>query len=114
MNGSAPNWLVVGFQVFEKILRPSLENHDEACWLVETAIRTRITSTSRPAASVMTWKVRSPSGLRSDKVGVDPAGMAGSTFVAVLTGASRSDQDASRCSRTDLAELRRRLLVDVG
>src|ERR1700722_11834505 len=98
MNGSAPNWLAVGFQVFEKILKPSAENHDVACWLVETAIRTRITSTSRPAASVMTWKLRSPSGLRSDKVGVDPAGMAGSTLVTVLTEASRSGQDSSRQS----------------
>ena len=98
MKGSAPNWLAVGFQVFEKILKPSAENHDVACWLVETAIRTRITSTSRPAASVMTWKLRSPSGLRSDKVGVDPAGVAGSTFVTVLTEASRSGQDSSRRS----------------
>jgi hypothetical protein len=46
----------------------------------------------------MTWKLRSPSGLRSDKVRVDPAGLAGSTFVTVLTEASRSDQDSSRRS----------------
>ena len=67
MKGSAPNWLAVGFQVLEKILMPSVENHEEACWLVETAIRTRITSTSRPAASARAWKLMSPSGRRSDK-----------------------------------------------
>jgi hypothetical protein len=62
MNARAPNWLFAGFQVLEKIFRPSAENHDEACWLVEIAIRTRITSTSRPATSAMTPKTRSPSG----------------------------------------------------
>src|ERR1035441_1778292 len=87
MKASAPNWLVVGFQVVEKIFRPSALNHDEACWLVETAIRTRITSTSRPDASATTWKARSPSGRRSDKGWVDPVGPAGSTFVTVLTAA---------------------------
>ena len=51
--------------MLEKIFTPSEENHDAACWLVETAIRTRITSTRRPAASVMAWKLRSPSGRRS-------------------------------------------------
>ena len=35
MKASAPNWLVAGFQVLEKTFRPSAENHDEACWLVE-------------------------------------------------------------------------------
>ena len=65
MKASAPNWLFAGFQVFEKIFRPSVVNHDEACWLVETAIRTRITSTSRPEASARIWKPRSPSGRRS-------------------------------------------------
>ena len=62
MKASAPNWLFAGFQVVEKIFQPWLENHEEACWPVEIAIRTRITSTSRPAASAMTWKLRSPSG----------------------------------------------------
>src|SRR5450755_1291129 len=99
MKASAPNWLVAGFQVLEKIFRPSVLNHDEACLLVEKAIRTRMTSTSRPDASAMTWKVRSPSGRRSDKGRVDPAGTAGSTFVVLLTVTSQSDRDASRCSR---------------
>jgi hypothetical protein len=77
MKGSAPNWLVEGFQVLEKIpLMPSVVNHDEACWLVETAIRTRITSTSRPATNVMTWKLRSPSGRFPDNAPPDPAGTA--------------------------------------
>ena len=44
----------------EKIFRPWVLNHDEACWLVETAIRTRITRTSRPAPSASHWKLRSP------------------------------------------------------
>ena len=64
MKASAPNWLVAGSQLFVKIFRPSAENHDAACWLVETAIRTRITSTSRPEASARIWKPRSPSGRR--------------------------------------------------
>src|SRR3984957_10858156 len=117
MNGSAPNWLAEGFQVLEKILTPSVENHEAACWLVETAIRTRITSTSRPAASAMAWKLMSPNGRRSDKARADPAGPAGSAFVAVLTGASRSDQWAPWCSPQsggDLAELRLGHLVDAG
>src|ERR1039457_3947128 len=117
MKGSAPNWFAAGFQLFEKIFRPWLLNHDEACWLVETAIRTRITSTSRPDASATTWKARSPSGRRSDKGWVDPAGPAGSTFVTVLTAAGRSDPCASRCSRqsrADLAYMRLGHLVDLG
>src|SRR6266568_781381 len=116
MKASAPNWLAAGFQVFEKIFRPSAENHDEACWLVETAIRTRITSTSRPAASARTWKLRSPSGRRSDRAPADPAGTAGSAFVTVLTAASRSDPRAYWCSPSgaDLAELRLGLLVQAG
>src|SRR5882762_3702105 len=117
MKGSAPNWLFEGFQVLEKILMPSLENHEEACWLVETAIRTRITSTSRPAASATAWKVMSPSGRRSDNWRADPAGPAGSAFVTVLTVASPSDQCAPWCSPLsggDLAELRLGLLVDAG
>src|ERR1035438_5622481 len=117
MKASAPNWLVVVFQVVEKIFRPSALNHDEACSLVETAIKTRITSTSRPDASATTWKARSPSAGRSDKGWVDPAGPAGSTFVTVLTAAGRSDPRASRCSRqsrADLAYLRLGHLVDLG
>ena len=67
MKASAPNWLAAGFQLLVKIFKPSVLNHDEACWLVETAIRTRITSTSRPHASARIWKPRSPSGRRSDR-----------------------------------------------
>ena len=77
MKASAPNWLVAGFQVVPKIPRPSALNHGAACWVVENAIRTRITSTSSPAASVMAWKVRSPSGRRSDRGRAGPAGVAG-------------------------------------
>src|ERR1019366_1244149 len=116
MKGSAPNWFAAGFQLFEKIFRPSVLNHDEACWLVETAIRTRITSTSRPAASARTWKPRSPSGRRSDRARADPAGPAGSACATVLTATNRSHPPASQCSHlhTDLAELCLGLLVDVG
>src|SRR5216683_609164 len=116
MKASAPNWLAAGFQLFEKIFRPSALNHDEACWLVETAIRTRITSTSRPAASARTWKPRSPSGRRSDRAPADPAGPAGSARATVLTATSRSDPPASQWSHlhADLAELRLGHLVDVG
>src|SRR5580692_5436206 len=85
MKASAPKWLVAGSQLFEKIFRPSVLNHDEACWLVETAIRTRITSTSRPAASVRTWKPRSPSGRRWDRAPADPVGTAGSACATELT-----------------------------
>ena len=88
MKASAPNWLAEGFQLFVKIFRPSVLNHDEACWLVVTAIRTRITSTSRPDASARTWKLRSPSGRRSDRARADPAGAAGSACVTVLTTSS--------------------------
>src|SRR5229473_283066 len=96
MKASAPNWLAAGFQLLAKIFRPSVLNHDEACWLVETAIRRRITSTSRPDASARTWKPRSPSGRRWDRALADPAGTAGSAFAAVLTTSSRSDLLASQ------------------
>jgi len=44
--------------------RPDIshENHPHP---VETAISTKITSTRRPADSVITWKARSPNGRRS-------------------------------------------------
>ena len=74
MKASAPNWLAAGSQLLVKIFRPSVLNHEEACWLVVTAIRTRITSTSRPEASERIWKARSPSGRRSERGPVDPAG----------------------------------------
>src|SRR5450631_3985978 len=96
MKASAPNWLAAGFQLFVKIFRPSALNHEVDCWVVATAIRTRITSTSRPAASVMIWKVRSPSGRRSDRGRADPAGLAGSALVRVLTKTGRSDPSASK------------------
>src|SRR6266852_4393995 len=117
MKASAPKCMDAGSQLVEKIpLTPSLENHDEACWVVETAIRTRITSTSRPAASARTWKPRSPSGRRSDRARADPAGPAGSARVTVLTTSSRSDLPVPPCSRlrADLAELRLGHLIDVG
>src|SRR5215468_400097 len=90
MKDSAPKWLFAVSQLFVKIFRPSEENHDAACWVVETAIRTRITSTSRPEASARIWKPRSPSGRRCDR-GADPAVPAGSAFTAVLTISNRSD-----------------------
>src|ERR1700680_4671036 len=96
MKASAPNWLAEGFQLFEKTFRPSALNHDEACWLVETAIKARITRTSRPDASARAWKPRSPSGRRSDRARADPAGPAGSTCATVLTAMSRSDLPASQ------------------
>src|SRR5580704_18571548 len=96
MKARTPNWLAPGFQLLVKILKPWAENHDEACWLVVTAIRTRITSTSRPHARARIWNVRSPSGRRWDKERVDPAGLAGSTRVIVLTTASPSDMPAPR------------------
>src|SRR5215831_18539633 len=110
MKASAPNWLFAGSQLFVKIFRPSAENHDAACWLVETAIRTRITSTSRPEASARIAKPRSPSGRCCDKVRADPAAPAGSAFTSVLMTSNRSDLRA----RADLAQLRLGLLLDVG
>src|SRR5580704_12297791 len=109
MNASAPNWLAAGSQLLVKIFKPSALNHEEACWVVETAIRTRITSTSRPAPSARAAKPRSPSGRRWTRgLPADPAGTAGSAFAAMLTTTSRSDRLVSRYppSRADLAELR--------
>src|SRR5271165_5864991 len=125
MKASAPNWLAAGFQLLVKIFQPSAVNHDEACWLVETAIRTRITSTSRPHASARIWKLRSPSGRRSAKARADPAGVVGSACVTTLTTVSRSGlASRSQCSqllaylvvtlRGDLAELRLGHRVEVG
>src|SRR6266568_4857075 len=116
MKASAPNWLAVGFHVVEKIFRPSVLNHDEACWLVETAISTRITSTSRPDASARTWKPRSPSGRRSVRAPADPAVTAGSTRVTALTTTSPADLRASQFSplHADLAQIRLGHLVDVS
>src|SRR5215831_21142167 len=127
MNASAPNWLAAGFQVFPKIPSPSVLNHSEACWLVEKAIRMRITSTSRPAASAMIWKVRSPSGRRWARGWADPAIPAGpACCVTVLTATVPSGRSAPQRSprrplhvrlpggaRADLAELRLGLLVHV-
>src|SRR6201987_4027442 len=90
MKSSSPNWLVAGSQLFVKIFRPSAENHDEACWLVETAIRTRITSTSRPEASARIWKRGPPRGRRAVSGLADRAGLAGSALTAVLTMSSQS------------------------
>src|SRR5215471_6127817 len=78
------------------------------------AIRSRITSTSRPDASVMIAKPRSPSGRRCSRGRADPAGMAGSAFVTVLTTPGPRVLPASQCSwrsypvrsgRSDLVEL---------
>src|SRR6516165_9535107 len=96
MKASAPKSLAAGFQLLVKIFQPSVENHDEACWLVETAIQTRITSTSRPDASAMIAKARSPSGRCCLRGSADPAGTAGSALVTVLTTASPSDKPAPR------------------
>src|ERR1035437_9831774 len=116
MKGSAPNWLAAGFQLFEKIFRPWLLNHDEACWLVETAIRTRITSTSRPDASARAWKPRSPSAPRASGAGRVRAARPDPPRATVLTATNRSDPPASQCSHlhTDLGQLRLGHLVDVG
>src|SRR6266581_3348734 len=116
MKASAPKWLAAGSQLFEKIFRPCELNHDVACWLVEKAIRTRITSTSRPDASARVWKPRSPSGRRCVKGLADPAFPAGSACATLLMTKSRSGRPASPCSRlaADLAQLRLGLLVDVG
>src|ERR1035438_7895160 len=46
MKASAPKSLAAGFQLFVKIFVPSLLNHEVDCWMVATAIRTRITSTT--------------------------------------------------------------------
>src|ERR1700678_841193 len=102
MKARAPSWvywpalLGVGFQLLVKTLKPSEENHDVACWLIVTAIRTRTTSTSRPDARVRMEKPGSPRARRSDKVRVDPAGTAGSTRISALTRASPSDCSAPR------------------
>src|SRR5215469_3122332 len=116
MKESAPKSLAAGFQLLVKIFQPSVENHDEACWLVETAIQTRITSTSRPDASARIAKARSPRGRCCYRGSVDPAGTAGSTWVIVLTTASPSDEPASRQPSLagDLAQLRLRLLLKAG
>src|ERR1035438_7339946 len=96
MKASAPKSLAAGFQLFVKIFVPSLLNHEVDCWMVATAIRTRITSTSRPAASVIIWKVRPQSGRRSDRGRADPAGLAGSALVSVLPRSGPSDPSASK------------------
>src|SRR6516165_5542984 len=68
----------------------------------------------------MTWKVRSPSGRRSDRGRAGPAGMAGpASCVTVLTTTSRSDPRAPGYPwrarlRTYLAELCLGLLIQTG
>src|SRR5581483_369477 len=91
-NVIAPNELVAGSQLVEKIpLKPSWENHDVDCCVVVMAIRTRITSTSRPAASARICKTRSPSGRRCASGWADPATSAGSALTAALTTGSPSE-----------------------
>src|SRR5689334_19317953 len=98
------------------MLQPAVLNHDEACWLVEIAIRARITSTSTPAAAARIWKTRSPSGRRWASGWADPAGAAGSACTAALMTANPSEPLASRIHtlRSDLAELRHGLLVEAA
>src|SRR5215831_6137157 len=102
MKGSAPNLLAAGSQTVPKMPQPSVVNQEAACWVVETAIRTRITRTSRPALSASHRKPRSPRpGARS---GRGPGRCPG-----------RPDPLVSLCSlRPDLAELRLGLRLDVG
>src|SRR5215475_9141279 len=89
----APNLLVAGSQSVEKIPdRPSWLNHELACWVVEYAMRTRITRTSRPDPSARYWKVRSPSGRRWDSGPADPAAWAGSACATVLTTMNPSER----------------------
>src|SRR5487761_1258152 len=75
----------------------SVLNHWVDCWDMVTAIRTRITSTSRPDPSERTWKARSPSGLRGASPEADPAGVAGSACRVALmrTGLSVVEMPAS-------------------
>src|SRR5215469_5109434 len=107
MKASTPNWFCAGFQLYEKMPQPSVVNHDEAWLVVVMAIRTRITSTSRPAPSARYANRRSPSGRRRSKGEADPAGTAGSTFVATLMMTDRSCLSASEnsSSRGYLVEL---------
>src|ERR1035441_8619265 len=88
MKASAPNWLAAGFQVLEKTFTPSVLNHDEACWVVEMAIRIGTASTSRQSGTRRPEDLSAPGGRRSDSAGVDPAG---STRVTALTTTSRPD-----------------------
>src|SRR3984957_17893906 len=84
-NAIAPKWFVVGSQSMEKMpLSPAELNQAVDCCAVVTAMRTRMTSTSMPAASVRIWNPRSPSGLRCASALADPAGVAGSALVTAL------------------------------
>ena len=97
-NAIAPNLPCAGSQSTEKMpAQPSEVNQEVDCWAMVTAIRTRITSTSRPDASARSWKARSPSGLRGDSPEADPAGMAGSACTVALmrTGLSVIEMPAS-------------------
>src|SRR5215831_10594189 len=87
------------------------------------AIRSRITSTSRPHASVTIANPRSPSGRRCSRGWADPAGIAGSAFVTVLTTPGPRVLPASQCSwrsytprsgRSDLVELGFGLCVEAS
>src|SRR5512142_2735081 len=79
-------------------------------------MRTRITRTSRPAASARYWKPRSPNGRRCASGPADPAARAGSACATVLTTMNPSELLASPSSwlGRDLAELRYCLLVEAG
>ena len=97
-NAIAPNLPCAGSQSMEKMPdQPSVVNQEVDCCDIVTAIRTRITSTSRPDASAMTWKARSPSGLRGESPEAGPAGVAGPAFTVALmrTGPSAIQMPAS-------------------
>ena len=65
-------------------------------WAVETAIPMRMARTRRPAQSASSWNPRSPRGRRRDSESADPAGLAGSAFVAVVTTPPVCELRASR------------------
>ena len=55
MNERAPYFPKAGFQVLEKTpLKPTVVNQSVDCFVVDMAMRTRITSTSSPDASART------------------------------------------------------------
>ena len=101
MNGKAPYAPCAGSQLVEKTPdQPAVVNHVTDCWVMLMAISARMIRTSSPAARQRTWNVRSPNGRRFVRGEADPAGMAGSAFVAMLTTAnpSRRQSALSRCS----------------
>src|SRR5206468_11960462 len=108
MKARAPNCSAGGFHVDDvKKLRTMCRNAGAASWVVEMAMRARMTSTVSPHSKVTTVKTRSATGRRRALGSfADPGGLVGVEVAVAVKPGSRRDQEG--------VELGLGLVEDVG